>query len=173
MGTAAPAIPSGIIGFHLVEGARGCLSPKHENPPLEHRRRDAAAGRGHRRALLPAIGCGIVRLVCRQIARIVAINAAAHGVETSVHGGGRQVVARRRDIGERRPPVGGRIVDLVRGVLRPRPPMPPTAWILPPSTVAASAPRGVGRAVRRCQRSLAGRTRARRRSASSPRRSRR
>src|SRR5262245_407322 len=37
-----------------------------------------------------------------------------------------------------------------------RPPMPPTAWILPSSTAAASAPRVVGRAASRCQRSLAG-----------------
>jgi hypothetical protein len=101
---AGPAERGDVLGR---EGAGGCLAPEHEDPPLDHRRRDAAARRGHRRALLPAIGCGIVRLVRRQIARVVAVDAAAHGVEASVYRGGRQVVARRRDICERRPPVGG------------------------------------------------------------------
>src|SRR5262245_7746652 len=60
---AAPAVAPGIIGFRLVEGAGGCLAAEHEHPPLKYRRRDAAARRGQRRALLPATGCGIVRLV--------------------------------------------------------------------------------------------------------------
>src|SRR5438876_7346851 len=56
------------LGFHLVEGPRGRLTPKYEHALLDHRRRDAAARRRHRRALLPAIARGIVRLVRCQIA---------------------------------------------------------------------------------------------------------
>ncbi len=88
---AAPAVAPGIVGFRLVEGAGGCLAAEHEHPPLKHRRRDAAARRGQRSALLPATGCGIIGLVRRQIARIVAVDAAAYGVEASVQRGGRQV----------------------------------------------------------------------------------
>ena len=35
---------------------------------------------GHRRALLPAIGCGSYASFDGQIARVVAVDAAAHGV---------------------------------------------------------------------------------------------
>src|SRR5215471_4798804 len=59
----APAVAFGVVGFGLVEGARGALAPEHEHPPFEHRRRYAASRRRHWRALLPAIGCGVVRLV--------------------------------------------------------------------------------------------------------------
>src|SRR5262245_59904020 len=63
---AAPAVAPGIIGFRLVEGAGGCLAVEHAHRPLKYRRRDATARRRQRRALLPATGCGIVRLVRRQ-----------------------------------------------------------------------------------------------------------
>src|SRR5262249_58878669 len=72
----------------------------------------ARRGVGNRRALLTAMGWGVIRLVRRQIARIVAVD--AHRVEASVYRSGRQVIARRRDIGKRRPPVGSRVVKLVR-----------------------------------------------------------
>src|SRR5262249_29122003 len=110
---AAPAVAPGIIGFRLVEGAGGGLAAEHEHPPPKYPRRDATARRGPPRAPPPTTGCGGGRPARPPNARIIAADAAAHGVEASVHRGGRQVVTRRRDIGERRPPVGGRIVDLM------------------------------------------------------------
>src|SRR5439155_19916138 len=87
-------------------GRKGGLGPPPGATAADNRtgRRDAATRRGHRRALLPAIARGIIRLVRRQVARIVAVDAAAHGVEASVYRSDRQVVTRRRDKpGRRRP----------------------------------------------------------------------
>jgi hypothetical protein len=52
-----------------------------EYPPLKHRRRDAAARCGHRRAMLPAVACRIIRFVQPEISRIVAVDAAAYGIK--------------------------------------------------------------------------------------------
>jgi len=46
--------------LRLIEGAGGGLASEHEHPAAEQRRCDAAARRGHRGALLPTIGCGII-----------------------------------------------------------------------------------------------------------------
>jgi hypothetical protein len=63
----APGIVSGIIRFHLAEGARRCLASEHEYTSVQHRCRDAASYCRHCRALLPTIGGGVVTFVSGQI----------------------------------------------------------------------------------------------------------
>src|SRR5262245_35021165 len=97
-----------------MEGARGRLAARHEGAAAEHRRRDPAARGRYAGKALPAAGLGVVHLVDIEVAGVAAVDAAADGVEESVDGGDRQMVARGGDRGERGPFVGGRIVDLVR-----------------------------------------------------------
>src|SRR5262245_13579205 len=82
-----PPVAFGIIGLDLVEGPRWRLAADDDDPAIEDRRSNAAAGGRQGRTRHPAIGRGIVRLVGRQIARIVAVDAAADDVKQSIERG--------------------------------------------------------------------------------------
>src|SRR5262249_36335761 len=62
----------------------GSSSPEDEDPPIEDGRRNPAAGSGHSRPLLSAIGRRIVSLIRCKIARVAAVDAAADRVQPSL-----------------------------------------------------------------------------------------
>jgi hypothetical protein len=74
----------------------------------------AAARRGKGRKSLPAVVPRIVDFVDIEVARVVPVDAAADGIEHSVHGGDGEMIARRRNWRQRSPLFGVGIIDLVR-----------------------------------------------------------
>src|SRR3990172_7999047 len=142
-----PRIGCRIVGLDLVEGPRGRLAAADEDLPVKHRRGNPAARCRQWRALPPVASPRVILLVGLKVPRIAAVESAADGVEPFPHDASRQVVSGGWQRGKLCPPIGGRVVHLVRPRIAPVSPDPTDGVDLPIDHADGESPAG-GRHVR-------------------------